>query len=129
MAVEAAGTSTSRQRFRHLDPPVHGIRAHEGEQPAAWRHHVTVVVHAPAAAIAARIPAAAGSVEARDEHSCWFRTGADSLDTIAVRLGMLGVDFQVTEPPELVERIGDLGRRYARAVSSAAREPDGRGEA
>lgn len=117
-------------RFAPRPLPADDVAAYvsRGASSAAWRHHVTAVVHAPAAVIAARIPAAAGSVEARDEHSCWFRTGADSLDTIAVRLGMLGVDFQVTEPPELVERIGDLGRRYARAVSSDAREPDGRGD-
>lgn len=83
---------------------------------AAWRHNATVVVHAPASAIAERIPAAAGTVEPRDEGSCIFRTGADSLDTIVVHLSLLGVDFEVSDPPELVERIRELGERYARAV-------------
>lgn len=107
-------------RFAPRPLPADDVAAYvsRGASSAAWRQHVTVVVHAPAAAIAERIPAAAGSVEARDERSCLFRTGADSLDTIAVRLGMLGVDFEVTEPAELVERIRDLGRRYARAVGS-----------
>jgi len=87
---------------------------------AAWRYRVTVVVHAPAAEIAERIPAAAGSVEPRDERSCFFHTGADSLDTIEVRVSMLGVDFEVSEPTELVERIRELGRRYTRAVAQGA---------
>ena len=35
---------------------------------------------------------------------------------LAVYLGLLGVDFTVSEPPELVERIQALGERYTRAT-------------
>ena len=86
---------------------------------AAWRYHATVVVHAPAAVIAERVPPAAGTVEARDERTCLFHTGADSLDTIAVHLGLLGVNFEVTEPLELVDRVRDLAHRYTQAVAPA----------
>ena len=50
-----------------------------------------------------------------DDRSCILDTGADSLDMLAVYLGLLGVDFTVTEPQELVERIQLLGDRYAKA--------------
>jgi hypothetical protein len=83
---------------------------------AAWRYRTTVVVHAPAAEIAPRIPAAAGHVEVRDAETCVLHTGADTVDTLAVHLGLLGADFRVTGPPELVERIAELARRYTRAV-------------
>jgi hypothetical protein len=33
-----------------------------------------------------------------------------------VRIAMLGVDFAVREPPELVEHLRALARRLARAV-------------
>jgi len=83
---------------------------------AAWRYQARVLVHAPAAEVAPRIPAAAGHVEARDATTCVLHTGSDSLDGLAVHLGLLGVDFTVTEPPELVDRIAELADRYGRAV-------------
>jgi hypothetical protein len=33
-----------------------------------------------------------------------------------VHLGLLDVDFEVTEPPELVDRIREWARRYRSAV-------------
>ena len=38
---------------------------------------------------------------------------------LAVYLGLLGVDFTVTEPQELVERIQLLADRFARAGAGA----------
>jgi hypothetical protein len=32
-----------------------------------------------------------------------------------VRVAMLGVDFEVHEPPELIEQMGVLARRFAHA--------------
>jgi predicted DNA-binding transcriptional regulator YafY len=86
---------------------------------AAWRFRARVVVHAPAEEIAARINAAVGHVEARDAGSCVLHTGADSLESLAVHLGMLGADFEVVDPPELVDHITLLAQRYARAVGRA----------
>jgi predicted DNA-binding transcriptional regulator YafY len=83
---------------------------------AAWRYRARVVVHAPATEVLARITPAVGQVEAVDERSCVLHTGADSLDTLAVYLGLLGVDFEVREPRELVNLIGELSDRYGRAV-------------
>lgn len=65
---------------------------------AAWRYRARVVVHAPAAAVLERINPAVGVVEPLDDHTCVLDTGADSLDTLAVHLGMLGYDFDATEP-------------------------------
>ena len=48
--------------------------------------------------------------------TCTLDTGADELDILAVQLGLLNVDFIVTEPPELVSHLRALGDRYARAV-------------
>ncbi|KAF2414077.1 DNA-binding transcriptional regulator [Microbacterium sp. B35-04] len=109
-------------------PPPEDVGAYVSARAsaAAWRYHTTVVVHAPAPVIAERIPPAAGTVEARDERTCLFRTGADSLDTIAVHLSLLDVGFEVTEPPELVDKVRELAHRYAQAVAPSASHPDDR---
>ena len=39
-----------------------------------------------------------------DDASCEYRTGDDNLDWLAARITMLGVDFDVHEPPELRRR-------------------------
>lgn len=81
-----------------------------------WKVHARVLVDAPAQAVLARINPAVGVVEAVDERRCVLVTGADSLETVAVWIGMLGIDFHVDEPPELVEHLRVLARRYERSL-------------
>jgi predicted DNA-binding transcriptional regulator YafY len=85
---------------------------------AAWRYRARVLLHAPAEQITARLHPSVGTVTAVDEQRCVLNTGSDSLDTLVVHLGLLGVDFEVTEPPELVARVRFWAQRYGRAVSS-----------
>lgn len=87
-----------------------------GVSAAAWRYRARVLVHAPAEVIADRISPAVGVVEAVDERSCVLDTGADSVPTLGVYLGLLDADFEVTEPPELVDHLRELAKRYARAT-------------
>ena len=108
-------------RFRARRPPVDDVAAYvsRGASAAAWNHHATVTVFAPAADILDRLTPAAGVIEPVDEHTCRFSTGADDLTTLATHLGLLDVDFRVDDPPELVEKIHQLAARYARAVHVA----------
>lgn len=106
-------------RFTPRDLPDGGdIAAYvaRGVVSAGFRFQARVTVHAPAEVVAARINPAVGVVEAVDEHTCALATGADSVDTVAVYLGLLDADFEVTEPPELVERLRVLADRYQRAL-------------
>ena len=57
-----------------------------------------------------------GTVEPLDEERCEYRTSDDDLDWLAVRIAMLGHDFEVHEPPELVQRLREVGERVTRAV-------------
>lgn len=91
-------------------------RIRRGVSAAAWRHRAEVTVHAPAEVIAERINPAVGTVEPLDGDTCLLRTGAADLDTLAVHLGMLGADFTVTGPPDLVDRLRVLATRYANAT-------------
>jgi predicted DNA-binding transcriptional regulator YafY len=81
------------------------------------RFEARITLHAPAEEIASRVPAHWGSIEPIDEHRCEYRTGDDDLGWLAVRVAMLGVDFEVHEPPELVERLGALAERLRRAAA------------
>ncbi|RDI52947.1 helix-turn-helix transcriptional regulator [Nocardia mexicana] len=83
---------------------------------AGWKVHARVTVLAPADVVIARINPTVGVVEPVDDRSCHLFTGADALETIAIYLSMLMMDFRVEDPPELVEHIRTLGRRYTEAV-------------
>jgi predicted DNA-binding transcriptional regulator YafY len=83
---------------------------------SGWSVHVVITVLAPAEEVLARINPAVGVVEVIDDQSCRLVTGADSYPTVAVYIGMLGLDFRVTEPPELVDHLRRLSQRYARAI-------------
>jgi len=86
-----------------------------GLRAAPSRFQAVVTLHAPAAELEQR-PYLWGTVEAIDEGSCTYRTSDDSLDWLAMRIGMLGMEFEVHEPPELVERCEQLGARFARGA-------------
>jgi hypothetical protein len=48
-------------------------------------------------------------------------TGGDSLEVVAVWIGMLGLDFSVEEPAALVDHLQVLADRYAGAVAASTR--------
>ena len=83
---------------------------------APSRFEARVTVHAPAAEIASRLPSYWGRFEPIDAHSCEYRAGDDALGWLAMRITMLGVDFEVHEPPELIEHLRELARRLRRAA-------------
>jgi predicted DNA-binding transcriptional regulator YafY len=94
-----------------------------GVSAAGFRFQTRVTVHAPADVVTARIHPAVGVVEPIDDHSCVLATGADSVDTVAVYLGLLNVDFDVTGPPELIARLRTLADRYHRACGATTASP------
>ena len=84
---------------------------------AGWTVHTRIRVDAPAAEVLGRINPTVGVVEAIDDQTCVLVTGADSVEIIAVYIGMLGLDFSVDGPPELVAQLAVVGERYRRAVA------------
>lgn len=106
-------------RFAPRTPPDGNIGAY-----ASWalgveryRYRARFTMHAPADRVAAKVTAEAGLVEAIDERSCTLRSGSDSLDGLALHITLLGFDFTVHEPPELIERFAVLGDRMTRAAT------------
>jgi predicted DNA-binding transcriptional regulator YafY len=87
-----------------------------GVGAAAWRYQAQVTVHAPADVIAERLPVAVGPVVAIDERTCRLQTGSDNPEMLAAWLGMLGVDFDIDNAPELATALRTIGERYLRAA-------------
>jgi predicted DNA-binding transcriptional regulator YafY len=83
---------------------------------AGWAVHCRVRVDAPAEKVLTRINPTVGVVEQVDDAHCDLVTGGDSVEVVAVWIGMLGLDFHVDEPPALVEALRVQARRYAAAV-------------
>ncbi len=69
------------------------------------RFEAVVTLHASVEEVAGRVPAHWGTVEPLDEHTCEYRTGDENLAWLAVRIAMIGVDFDVHEPAELIEHV------------------------
>lgn len=107
-------------RFAPREPPEPDVGGYveRSVREAVWQHHARILLHAPLGTLQDRVTSAMGTLEAVDETTCEFRTGADSLPVLAVYLGFLEVDFEVLEPPELHAHVAALAERYGRAVGA-----------
>ncbi|MBF6172179.1 helix-turn-helix transcriptional regulator [Nocardia blacklockiae] len=91
-------------------------RVERGVGEATWRFRARVVVHAPADRVRERLPIPA-DITPLDAERCVFEPGSDSPELLALYLGMLDADFEVTDSPELAAAIRGLIERYQRAVA------------
>lgn len=83
-------------------------------------------VQARVAAPAATVRAGVGrwaSVEPVDADTCLLRMTAESLDWPALALGVVGEEFTVVSPPELVDLVQDWGSRFTRSTDPSAGHP------
>jgi predicted DNA-binding transcriptional regulator YafY len=106
-------------RFEPREPPAKDAATYvtRSISAAPSRYEARVTIHAPAEEIRERSAYLWGTLEPIDEESCEFRTGDDDLNWLAMRVAMLGVDFKVHEPPELIERLKVLRQRLGRALA------------
>jgi predicted DNA-binding transcriptional regulator YafY len=107
-------------RFPPREPPEGGAVRHvvRGAGSQAWRYPATVRLAAPHAAMAERLPPAAGLLEPDGDGGCLFHTGGDSLHDLAGFLGSLDVPFTVLDPPELRAHLRTLATRYEQAATA-----------
>lgn len=106
------------RRFAARTPPAADLAAYVAERVSSVRPRLRarVLLHAPAEEIAPRIRLRSAALEPVDPASCVLAAEVEWLDGLAVFLAGLGVDFQVLEPGELVERVQLLAQRFARAA-------------
>ena len=76
-----------------------------------------VTFAASAEAVAAKVPSWLGVPEPLEDGTCRLhgRTG-DAVEWLAARLALLGFDFTVRQPEELVACVRELGGRLTRAA-------------
>ncbi|NUR69963.1 MAG: YafY family transcriptional regulator [Hamadaea sp.] len=102
-------------RFLPQDPPDAAAYVAAATTTAPYRYQARVRINAPAAVVAERFPPTIGVVEALDADSCLLVTGADNPAVIAMHVALLGHDFTVLAPPELIDEVGLLARRLSAA--------------
>ena len=108
---------TTDRRFVPRDPPAKDMVAYvsRGVSAVRDRHQASIVLHAPLEEVSDRVPPAYGTLEALDANRCLLRTGSDWLAGLAVYVADIGVDFEVLEPPELIDQVRRLADRFGRA--------------
>ncbi|NUS12208.1 MAG: YafY family transcriptional regulator [Streptomyces sp.] len=93
----------------------------KGVTTRAYRFESRIVLHAGADFLARHGWSGFGTVTALDDGTCELRTGFETLDALAMYVGMLGVDFEVVEPPELVGHLRAVADRLARGAAAGVR--------
>jgi predicted DNA-binding transcriptional regulator YafY len=118
--IEQPRTTEIRFEPRELpaEDAVAFVRASWGN-PVATQHRIEVVVHAQPTRVRGMVGQWA-TVEDIDAARARLRMTADDLDWPTFALGMLGADFEVVSPPELVAHISEWSSRFARCAPSAA---------
>lgn len=108
-------------RFPPRDPPDGDVAAYVTRNVGwpTWRYRASVRLHAPADVVAAKLPFTLGPVQSLEENMCLLNAGSDNPHMLAVHLGMLDVDFGITDPPELVSAFRELADRYQSATRSS----------
>jgi predicted DNA-binding transcriptional regulator YafY len=119
------GPAATGVRFAGRALPAKDAADYIAKSMSAWRHRfeARVTLHVPAEEIRERFPPHWGPVEPIDDQSCEYRTGDDDLDWLALRIAMFGVDFDVHEPPELIEHVRAMGQRLERAAGRVRSRP------
>jgi predicted DNA-binding transcriptional regulator YafY len=88
------------------------VRAKLGNLPN--QHEVDVVVDAPADTVRARVGRWT-TIEEIDETHARLRMTVDDLSWTMFALGVLGAEFHVVSPPELLDRLHEWGSRFSQA--------------
>lgn len=94
-----------------------GAYLSRGVSTAVYRYQARITLHVSAETAAEQILPTIGVIEAIGPQTCLLHTGSNSLDELAVYLGLLDHPFTVHEPPELRSRIRDLAARLTKAVN------------
>ena len=120
MAAVAART----WRFRPRPAPDAARYVQEGVASRAYPHQARFLVHAAADTVRTQIPAAAAVVLPLEDNCCEIRSGATNLDVVLMYVALLGHEFEVLDPPELVVRAHEIAQRLMAAGASCVPTPD-----
>jgi len=104
-------------RFIPREPPAKDIGEYvtRNVRSVPMTYQARVVVQASAAVIGERVPRGV-VVEPVDDDMCVVHASANSIEMLALYIGMLDAEFTVVEPPELLDRLTKLSQRFLSAV-------------
>lgn len=105
-------------RFPPREPPTDDVATYVSRaiSNAPYRYQGKVLLYAPAEVAAERVSQAAGVIEARDADTCVLHVGGPTLSDFPVYVAQIGFDFEILDPPELVEQVRVLAERFGRAA-------------
>ncbi|SFW84123.1 helix-turn-helix transcriptional regulator [Amycolatopsis australiensis] len=105
-------------RFTPREPPEGDVAqfVQRSVGAATWRFHAKVRLHAPVGHVRARLPPAV-EVTPDGPGRCVAEVGSDHAPMLALYLGLLEVDFEVLDAPDLAEALAAIGARFLRAAT------------
>ncbi|MEW1613130.1 MULTISPECIES: YafY family protein [unclassified Streptomyces] len=108
-------------RFTPRPPPAEDLAAYvsRGVSVSAYAARAVLVLRAPADEAARHISPSAGVLEPIDARTCRLTAGAPDLEVLVIRVLLMGIDFEVVEPPELVEVMTRARDRLTRALAAS----------
>ena len=87
-----------------------------GVASGAYRHQARFLVQAPAEQVADRFGPTVATVTPVDASTTLVEAGGNSLDELALHLGLFGHPFEIQSPPELIAHVQGLTNRLAASV-------------
>jgi predicted DNA-binding transcriptional regulator YafY len=114
-----SSASATGARFSPRVPPGGDAAAYVQQKmyDTAPVYRARATLRLPVELARARLADFAGDLVAVDDGSCSWHSVEDTVDYLAFRLTLLGCDFTVHGPVELVEHLRGLGERISRSVS------------
>ncbi|MFI7049681.1 helix-turn-helix transcriptional regulator [Streptosporangium sandarakinum] len=103
-------------RFTPREPPDAAAFVAASVSTGPYAFTARVRLAAPADAVAGHVPPTVGVLEDLTDGTCLLTTGSDSLDALVAHLILIGVEFEVLDPPELADRVRATAQRLTRAA-------------
>ncbi len=104
-------------RFTARDVPDLDTTA-RGVASGGYRYQASFLIHAPAEEITDRLGPSVATVTPVTATTTQVDTGADSLDALALHMGLLPYSFEIQSPPELIDHVHALVTRLVAAIPS-----------
>jgi predicted DNA-binding transcriptional regulator YafY len=114
----AAPPGPPGRRFSPRPLPADDVAAYVSQSIASapYRYQARILFQAPLADLARQSSPTAGRLEAAGPDACVLYAGSNSLDELALYVGLKGFEFQVLDPPELVPVLRSLAERLHRGA-------------
>jgi predicted DNA-binding transcriptional regulator YafY len=110
----------SGARFTPRPLPADDVAAYVSQSIASapYRYQARILFRASLADVARHSSPVTSRLEATGPDSCIMHTGSNSLDELALYVGLKGFEFQVLDPPELAGVLRSLAERLSRGADA-----------